>query len=419
MTSAATNWPDLSIQSTALSPASRISRFQSSAAFALLVLTIVGFPIAALSETFAGTGTQSLTVPYRVLIIFISLAVVATVPFARVRGKFDSWLSLFLALYLGRLIYDSQTNYIAGNSFALQFYIGVVLVPLAAIAIGGVDRFSDHLLARYIMIGAGTVVFLASLGQALGLAYNPWEQYGQTNIRLGFEALNPISLGQVAASAILASIIVLINRTSNLLWRISALLIIIISSILLIQAGSRGALVSIAAALLWFGLTKAKRAAFIAPLLFVVFTFGLAQTDLLNKITSLQDGGIYTDASAVSRLDSQKVAIDDFLDAPLIGKHYANPGLEEGEYPHNILIETAMALGVIGLLLWGIMLFRAAKNMISSLSVLRPMLCILFVQKFVGGMLSGSIWASDATFILLMITLTIVGKQRSDIKYAK
>ena len=408
MISAATNWSDISSQSTTPSPTSRISRFQSAAAFALLVLTIVGFPLAALAEMFSGTGSQSLTVPYRVLIVFISFTVVVAVPFTRARGKFDPWLSLFLALYLGRLIYDSQTNYIAGNSFALQFYLGIVLVPLIAITIGGVERFSDQLLARYIMAGAGTVVFLASVGQTLGLGYNPWEElYGITDVRLGFEALNSISLGQAAASAILASIIVLINRTSNWLWRIAALLIIVVSSILLIQAGSRGALVSIAAALLWFGLTKAKRAAFIAPLVFVVFTFGLAQTDLLDKITSLQDGGVYTDASALSRLESQKVAISDFIDAPLIGKHYANPGLEAGDYPHNIVIETAMALGVIGLLLWGIILFRAAKNMIVGAASTRPMLCMLFVQKFVAAMLSGAIWGADATFLLLMMVLVI------------
>ncbi len=386
---------------------SRIARFQSVSAFMLLALAIFGFPLAALLEALAGTGSQSVTIPYRIFVIGVAIAVTASLAFSKIRGRFDPWLSLFLLLYSLRLVYDWQTNYIAGNIFALQFFAGIVVIPLVAITIGNIGQSSDNLLARVIMIGGGSAVLLASLGQRLGLAYNPWELYGTTEVRLGFEALNPISLGQIAASAILASLIILANRVNDWRWRVVAIFILGLSSFLLVQAGSRGALVSIAAALIWFGVTKVRRAVVIAPLLFVALTFGLAQTEVLEKITSLQDGGVYQDKSALGRLYSQEVAIADFLEAPVIGKHHANPALEAGEYPHNLLIETAMALGIIGLLLWIIMLFKAAVSMVGGLNDTRPMLVMLFVQKFIGSMLSGALWGSDAVFILLMVILTI------------
>jgi O-antigen ligase len=404
---AATELPYTNVNSVKQIAETRISRFQSLAAFALLALSIFGFPIAALLEAIAGTGSQSITIPYRIAVVAISILILVLLPFSKSRGRLDAWLFLFLALYLMRLVYDYQTNYIPGNIVALQFYVGIVIIPLIANALGGVSRFNDQLLAKTIMFGAGSVALLASLGERLGLAYNPWEQYGRVDVRLAFEALNPISLGQVAASAMLASFIVLSNRENRKFLYLAALIIITISSILLIQAGSRGALVSVGAAIIWYGLTKFKRALIIAPLFFVVLSYGVAQTEVFEKLIGLQEGGVYQDSSALSRLDSQKVAIADFLDEPLFGKHYANPSLDDGEYPHNIIIETAMALGIVGLILWVIMLFKAGKAMIIGAASTRPMLCLLFVQKFIGTLLSGAIWGADATFMLLMLILAI------------
>jgi O-antigen ligase len=396
-----------------------ISRVQSAIAFVLLVLTIIGFPFAALLETFAGTGSQSVTIPYRVLIAVLSIAVLGLMAFTRMRGKLDPWLCLFMALYLLRLIYDYQTNYINGNMFAIQFYLGIVVLPMLAIALGGVSRFEDETLARWIMAGGLVISLMAAFGQSFGLAYNPWEQYGTTQARLGFEALNPISLGHIVGSAILAAIVIISRNRQNAFWRIGGIVTIITGSILLIQAGSRGAIVAIAIAILWFSLTKVKRLIVVAPLIFLAMIFGLAQTEVVERIISLQDGGAFADASALERLNTQQMAIADFLEAPLFGAHYANPAWIDGEYPHNILIETAMALGVIGLILWVIMLFKAASKTLTYTSFMRPMLTLLFVQKFIGSMLSGSIWSSDAVFILLMLVFTIDNNKQSNIENVK
>jgi O-antigen ligase len=248
---------------------------------------------------------------------------------------------------------------------------------------------------------------MAAFGQSLGLAYNPWEQYGTTQARLGFEALNPISLGHIVGSAILAAIVIISRNGQSNFWRFAAIITIITGSILLIQAASRGSIVAIAIALLWFSLTKAKRLFVVAPLLFLALAFGLAQTEVIEKIVSLQDGGAFADRSALERLNTQQMAIADFFGAPLFGAHYANPAWIDGEYPHNILIETAMALGVIGLILWVIMLIKAARKTLTYTSLVRPMLTLLFVQKFIGTLLSGALWGADATLILLMLVLTM------------
>ncbi|WP_287204143.1 hypothetical protein, partial [Mesorhizobium sp.] len=58
-------------------------------------------------------------------------------------------------------------------------------------------------------------------------------------------------------------------------------------------------------------------------------------------------------------------AISDFIDSPIVGKHFIDMNWGPGLYPHNILIETLMALGLVGAvplyLIFGMSIYRAMK----------------------------------------------------------
>ena len=48
--------------------------------------------------------------------------------------------------------------------------------------------------------------------------------------------------------------------------------------------------------------------------------------------------------------------IEGFAQNPIFGSYFQNPAKGPGLYPHNIIVETGMALGVVGpalLLIWG------------------------------------------------------------------
>ncbi len=384
---------------------STIARFQQRGALMLLIFVSFGYPITALIVTFLGLDTQALSIPYRLMVMAISVLVIMSGLFSRFQGKLDFWLVIFLTLYFVRLIHDYSNNSIIGNVEVIQFYVAVVLVPLLAINLGGGADFAEDVLARLLILAGTAATSMALLAQFLGLGYNPWEIYGTTDVRLGFEALNPISLGHVAATTALTSVYILAGSNLGLRWRLAALAGVGMSGILLINAGSRGALLAFTISIGWFGLTKIKRLAVIGPVLTLALLLGASQTSVFQTTVGALTGGLASDNSGRERLFAQEVAIEDFVDSPVFGKHYINPDLGAGFYPHNLFIESAMATGIFGLVLFLITSVRSLKNLFGKFTITHPLLSLIFVQHLVGSFLSGALWGSDAFFIYMMIVL--------------
>lgn len=68
----------------------------------------------------------------------------------------------------------------------------------------------------------------------------------------------------------------------------------------------------------------------------------------------------------------------------------------EFTYPHNLFIETAMALGVIGLVMLFALLAKSARAAFRLAADRKLLLPMLFAQYFVGAQLSGAIWGNSA-----------------------
>jgi O-Antigen ligase len=390
-----------------------VGRLQRLGALILLILVSFGYPLTALVVTFLRLDTQALSIPYRLAVLGLSVIVILSGLFARFKGKIDLWLTLFLALYLIRLIYDYTNNSIIGNIEAIQFYVAVVLVPLLAINLGGGANFQEQVFAKLLIVAGAAATSMALLAQYLGLGYNPWEIYGTTDVRLGFEALNPISLGHVAATTALTSVYILAGSSLALRWRMLAIAGIGMSGVLLINAGSRGALIAFTISIGWFGLTKIKRLAVIGPVLTLALFLGASQTSVFQATIGSFTGGLASDASGRERIYAQEVAIEDFVDSPVFGKHYINPDLGSGYYPHNLFIESAMATGIFGLALFLVTSVRSLKNLFGRFTIIHPLLSLIFVQHLVGSFLSGALWGSDAFFIYMMIVLCSISTDRS------
>jgi O-antigen ligase len=115
----------------------------------------------------------------------------------------------------------------------------------------------------------------------------------------------------------------------------------------------------------------------------------LLQSDLALFARLLAGG---EDESSMERLLLQSNAIGLFMQSPLIGSAFAE--FELDTYPHNVFIETAMALGVVGLvaLAWalkdGIRGLRSAPHRQSLL------LAMVFVQYLCAFQFSGAIYGS-------------------------
>ena len=77
-----------------------------------------------------------------------------------------------------------------------------------------------------------------------------------------------------------------------------------------------------------------------------------------------------------------------------------------GAYPHNMLIETGMALGILGLSVMIILFMRAALRVWHFYNVQHPLIAMILIQQVVAMQLSGALWATDAFFMVLGMVLT-------------
>ena len=139
----------------------------------------------------------------------------------------------------------------------------------------------------------------------------------------------------------------------------------------------------------------------LAVLLSVPLLVGLAGPEVLflSRFASMD-----VDPSSLQRLQIQYNALQQFFEHPVLGSAYID--VVTGEYPHNLFIDAAMSMGIIGLFSLALLLYRAslvAWNQLKHGQTLIPLLCVQFL---VASQFSGSIWGSAQLFIVLSVLLS-------------
>ena len=361
----------------------------------MMILSLFSYPAIALVTSIADMDSRVAAVPLRIVVFFIALYVIAgTYRDGRWLRK-NYWIAAFALLYLARLLYDWQIAGVPKASEALTFYLVACLIPCVASGMAGIIALGEKSAAWQLALAGGAICGLALLMSALGLGaartYDPWATGG----RLSFEALNPITLGHIGASTLIA----LLSITRTRMPAANFLVLVGLAAIALwtiIAAGSRGPMLSLACAGLVYALLTAR----FGWILMIVA--GLAGLLLFGENAALaRFEGTATDESALIRLAIQGNAILQFLANPVFGSAYAE--LQSLEYPHNLFIETAMSMGLVGLLLLIIVLFRTARIAWRSLKDGRTLMPLLFVQAFIGMQFSGSLWSATGLFLTVMV----------------
>lgn len=251
---------------------------------------------------------------------------------------------------------------------------------------------------------AKRLLLLTALG-ILGYYFLLWS--GRISVEIGVRAslaaLNPIALGHLAATAIIAAIYHVTSRPT-LLALLGAGTVGALAIPALFAAGSCGPLVALTAAVIWMSITNKRRALVMIPALvigtFFIPTDNLAVERLLGVFNSL-------DRSSLALLELQRSALADFLDYPFHSRHFMDASFGQGTWPHNYFLEAAMALEFWGLLLATAIVVTAFKAAISSINSTNPLLVTLLVQSLVAVQFSGAIWASDRLFILFAAVLAL------------
>ena len=370
------------------------------------VLILLGYTFVGMAVSFLGLESTVVTIPYRVLVLALALLVILLRVRRPLLGRIDALLLTFFVIYTIRLFWDWQFYDIPGASNALLFFAMTVVGPVVATMLAGTDGVSDAVYAKFVVMGGFVVLAMAVVSSELGLGFNPWAAQGVQTTRLMFEALNPISLGNCAGVTLIASVFLLMETRQGLYMRVLSSCNIMLGAWVILAANSRGPLIATALALVWLLVLRFRKMVYVAPVLFVLPLFIPNLDQKIDNVIERFSGPFLDNGSNLLRIQIQEAALESFENSPFFGDHYIDKDLGVGFYPHNIIIETAMALGLVGLVMLIIMLWRAWSGMFTFYKITHTFTVMLLTQQMVALQFSGAIWGADAFFMLLGMTLT-------------
>jgi hypothetical protein len=391
-----------------------MSRRLYTQAFSLiLALSLAAYPLgAAIAQAL---GIQNTPISIATRIVIASLSIILIVKFvSKNRTNYNNKIIIltlfFWFCYFLRIYYDTIVNLTPMFFEPYEYWIwgiGGSFIPMLGLAlvIGEERNGFLHFRTLYYMF------LVSGVSVALTASTTVDTVYGQDNSgRLNLVALNPISLGNVGASLFLMSFWILFlwkrprKLLSNVLYAGSGLL----GAFLMLASNSRGPLMGLALALVfafvamnssrkfWIVLvTIIAAAAFVPAAILIDQTFNTGIYERLIAQDQFEDGNV------LGRYDRYTLAMKSFTDQPFLGTGLEIP--EIGGYPHNVVIESFIAVGLFGatafITLLVILFCKAFIILRSDRGY--GWLSLLYVQYVVAAQFSGSIYGSTIMWTII------------------
>lgn len=366
-----------------------------------LLLSLIGYEVFA--PLIQATGSES-SVPSVAIRVATLLFCVAAVWRMRQQLAPVSWALLpmlaLLSLY-GLRLFDNffvrSFTWEADPVIAFTFLIGASLVPAVLLqrCIANLDALA---VSRWIGVSLG--IFL--LGMALA-----WNDVLLSFVasRLVMTKLNPIALGYLCTTIMVW--LMLRPPTgigSTLAWALG--LTALLMGLLLSQA--RGQLLGLAALLplmLYAGEPASRRKLMWSiglPIALLAALVAWLEIDLIGMVFDRFEK-LDTEDSADGRRLAWAAAWSQFLESPWIGDKVFEPTLLH--YPHNILLEGLISLGLPGGCLvavhLAITLWSCARILANrASSAVSQFIALVAIKEWIAVQLSGAIWSDNAFWIL-------------------
>lgn len=359
----------------------------------LFGLALFGYPLVANVVSYTGVDSRLLSVPFRLLVALGSIALIlVSPPFKSAPGRLVL-LMVWLA-YIIRLIHDLLFTDLEGADYALQFFVAGCVLP--AVAIWKSRSYKQNRFAGIALTLCGMGTSLTILGSLLG-------RFGERDLtqlsgRLSTEALNPITIGHLGVSGLIA-LMALWPNMRGLPRRLLLVLVSVPLLIAVVQAGSKGpALAFVICVSLW--LLRSGRYISILTFVSVAYFYFILfpENPIANRLNAVDE-----DMSTLERLKLFADSIDQIQSAPLFGSAFVE--LNSRYYPHNVFLEAALAMGLpmamvlSTLLIWGLL---KSWRVLRYEEVFVP---LLYIQGFIAALTSGSMFGAVMVWIPLMIIL--------------
>jgi O-Antigen ligase len=377
-------------------------RVLATSAHWLFALTLIGYPIAGLMAALMNWESKVASIPFRAGVTLLALWVMVRALSHMRSWPVYGWLLLFWMMYLVRLLWDLMVANVPGSSDALVFYLMTVLLPCVAL-ITATTRLDEGQVGSLLIRLGFIVCAMAVLMNLLGLGAE--SSQAEITTRISYDAINPITLGHAATTTLIAAICSLQTQLGRL-RQTGLLFVCSVAVTCLILAGSRGPIISLTACVIIFAFaTRRWRWLWLVALLPAILIFN-PEGELLNRFTDVSEDG-----SSLERLAIQGNAVSQFLDYPIFGSAFVE--LVMLDYPHNLLIETAMALGIVGLFMLLLVLLKTGLLAVRQIRKGEFLFVLLFVQYFIGAQFSGSIYGSSGLWATTVVLLGLKYRKKT------
>jgi O-antigen ligase len=395
---------------------------------AAFVLAVVGFPFISTVPVMLALPSTVATVPFRGLVLAITLWILFRWLVAGARVYSGFVLAPMLALWtllVARMLWDTMLDPLPRPTLPeapqwVALAIGGTLLPALAFLEKPNDRTLRAAARGIEWLGVASIAMVFWLGLTSLRA-------GAIFQRLATETLNPISVGHLGASVfIVAACRALDARAAGTRppwWRrwvrIVTLGLALAAVVASFSRGPAAALAFAAAVLMIFhpGFAGSPVSRLVAgtAIVSVVATVTVAvvlyleQNALINALFRLSQG--LQDTASNERLQMFEGALQQFAENPLLGQHFVE--LRWMTYPHNMVLETMMATGLVGLVLLAICLGAGTWY---AWQLVRGgghavWVGLLFFQYALAQLASGSILLAG-TFWAMLIACCVLGADR-------
>lgn len=384
----------------------------------IFVFGLAGYELIASLTSFFGVETTTYSLIIRTIVAILAFIIICY-KIGNLKSKRMILLHTLLAMwfiYVLNIVYASLISY-DKLSHPIWYYwvwtFGACILPMLSLALSNfsVKNTNSLFYSLYIAVSIAAMLSIIGGSQLLIDDLNNEVESG----RLQLQSLNPISYGQLGCSLFILSVWGLIfNNSGKGYYKTCYLLGVLAGVYMVLGSNSRGAIVSVVSCMVFMVMTISNKAKIYA--LFVMITSGILFIPVTKYLeieygystySRLFEQSQLTEVNTLSRIEIFSNAIEQFISNPLFGG-----ALEEtttGSYPHNILIEAFMSMGIIG---GSLFLIGMIGIFYLAVYIMRKMVnlgwcSILFIQYFTANQFSGSLYQSGNLWVTVGIVICI------------
>ncbi len=393
----------------------KINSFLSTLNF---VLCFVGYQLATSLFLPASSDIEGIshtvTVPYRAFALFISLLVILINLKKKVKKPPVALniLWLYWLLLIIRIFYDTKvrSDIHLINTSQLSFYIFGIILPAMFSVMLSYQKIDLNKALKSLYLGTFLTLILSLFNNPeLLLDASEITSRGEGNL-----ALNTISFGHLGTMGVVLSLFILSKYNMKMINKISIIVVMLLSFFIMLRAGSRSPILALVVVLLFWLFARGKNfilgiyISIIAVIILLLFIEPIL--NFMGNISPLIEYRLRLslfEGHTSGRDILYREAIQLFIDKPIFGSQFAL-FYPNGEfwYPHNIILEAFMALGILGGSAMIYFLWKSLKNsyLLIKFDTEHFWVSLILIQQIVLAML-GQFYYNQILNVLLVFIL--------------